>query len=263
MRTIRVMETPRMADLPAAERPRERLISGGPEGLATAELLAVLFGTGAAHRSAVGLAQLVLQSFSAGGADALARLRDTSMAELMLHSGVGPAKATRVLAAVELGRRVFLGRPAERCVVDSPQAVAAVLDAELAFATQEHFAVLLLDVKNRLIARRIISLGTIDETLAHPREVFREAVRQGAAGIIVAHNHPSGVSDPSSEDLQLTRQLLECGHTLQIPVLDHVILARCSFTSLRRTTALWSQPYPQKKAVLETQPMDYPLLPGR
>ncbi|AGY58254.1 RadC family protein [Gloeobacter kilaueensis] len=234
------MEALRIAELPACERPRERLFDGGPRGLATAELLAILLGSGQANGlSAIGLAQRLLRSLEGPGCDPLAHLRDISAAELMLQPGIGPARAASLLAALELGRRVFLAPPAPRPVVDSPQAVAAVLRAEMAFARQEQFAVLLLDIKNRLIAHRIVTLGTLDETLAHPREIFREAIRQAAAGIIVAHNHPSGITDPSAEDLRLTRQLLECARTLQIPVLDHVIVAQHSCTSLRRTTALW------------------------
>ncbi|BAC91406.1 RadC family protein [Gloeobacter violaceus] len=236
------MHTPRIAELPIAERPRERLLTHGARGLATAELLAVLFGGGqaAVRLSALGLAQQVLHTLGRAGGEPLVHLRDVSAAELMLQPGVGPARAAAVLAAIELGRRVFVVRSSgERPVIDGPQAVAAVLGGELAFARQEQFAVLLLDVKNRLIAHRIVSVGTIDETLAHPREIFREAIRQGAAGIIVAHNHPSGVTEPSPEDLRLTGQLIECGRTLQIPVLDHVILGQGNFTSLRRLTALW------------------------
>lgn len=144
-----------------------------------------------------------------------------------------------MLAAIELGRRVFLPSAQKRLVCDRPENVVAAFP-ELHIATVEHFGVLLLDVKNRLIAKRITSVGTIDETIAHPREVFRDAVRVSAAGIIVVHNHPSGQSIPSQEDLRLTEQLLACGRTLQIPVLDHVVIGYGEFTSLRRTTSLWS-----------------------
>lgn len=235
-----------MEALPTAETlyracPRQRLLDRGPATLDTAELIALVVGNGQPARlSALGIAQRLLGSLAADGADPFVHLRDISPTELMHCAGIGPARAARLLAAIELGHRVYSAHPAHRPVIDSPQAVANLLGKEMAFARQEHFAVLLLDIKNRLVAHRLVSLGTIDETIAHPREVFREAVRQGAAGIIVSHNHPSGITEPSSEDLRLTEQLLACGRTLQIPVLDHVILGAGSFTSLRRTTGLWS-----------------------
>ncbi len=225
--------------IPDSERPRERLLDRGAQLLGTAELIALVLNTGQSGTSALHIAHNLLSLLGQDAAEPLTHLRDISPVELMHLPGIGPAKAATLLASIELGRRIFLARPNHRSVVDTPEVVAQVLGSELTFARQEQFAVLLLDIKNRLIAQRIVSVGTIDETIAHPREVFREAIRQGAAGIIVAHNHPSGQTDPSCEDLRLTEQLLACGKTLQIPVLDHVILGSGGFTSLRRTTSLW------------------------
>jgi DNA repair protein RadC len=231
------MEAVSPVHLPRCDRPRERLLAGRSRQLSTAELIAAVVGNRRADSLA--FAHRLLGALGAGSADPLVHLRDTSAAELRHCAGMGPACAARLLAALELGRRVYLEQPIGRAVIDSPDKVAILLAGDLAVARQEQFAVLLLDTKNRLVAHRIVSLGTIDETIAHPREVFREAIRQGAAGTIVAHNHPSGITEPSAEDLHLTEQLLACGRTLQIPVLDHVIVGAGGFTSLRRTTRLW------------------------
>lgn len=229
--------------MPATERPRERLISYGSRHLATAELLAILLGTGQGpgKLSAVGLGQYILQELSQGKEDPLAALRDASVGELTQILGVGEAKAATILAAIELGRRVFQVRPAEQTVVDDPAIAAAALSHDLMWQAQERFAVLMLDVKHRLLGRRIITIGTATETLAHPRDIFREVIKQGATRLIVAHNHPSGNTEPSPEDIHLTRQLLSGAQLLDIPLLDHLILGNGDFRSLRQTTSLWSE----------------------
>lgn len=236
----------RVSDLPITERPRERLLSQGSKNLATAELIAILLGTGQGpgKLSAVGLGQYVLQKLSQHQRDPLSVLRDTSAQELMNIEGVGPAKAATILAAIELGKRVFYARPSAQTIIDDPAVAAAILSQDLMWQTQERFAVLLLDVKHRLVGTQIISIGTATETLAHPRDIFREVIRQGATRVIVAHNHPSGSVEPSPEDLSLTRQLLAGAQLLGIPLLDHLILGNGSHMSLRQITTLW-QDYPQ------------------
>jgi DNA repair protein RadC len=236
----------RVADIPVSERPRERLIAQGPKNLATAELIAILLGTGQGQGklSALGLGQYILQKLSEHQRDPLEVLRDISVQELTQIHGIGPAKATTILAAVELGKRVFQSRPPERKEIDSPAAAAAALSHDLMWQSQERFAVLLLDVKNRLLGTQVITIGTATETLAHPREIFREAIRQGATRLIVAHNHPSGNVDPSPEDIALTRQLLAGAQFLAIPLLDHLILGCGNHQSLRQITTLWDE-YPQ------------------
>lgn len=233
----------RVADLPLSERPRERLASVGARHLSTAELIAILLGTGQGpgKLSAVGLGQLLLQEMGKDQRDPLAVLREVSMAELTQISGIGPAKATSILAAIELGKRVFQARPSDRTVVDDPAVAAAALSHDLMWQAQERFAVLLLDIKHRLLGTRVLTIGTATETLAHPREIFREVLRQGATRIIVAHNHPSGNLDPSPEDIALTRHLLAGAHFLEIPLLDHLILGNGDFVSLRQTTQLWQE----------------------
>ena len=233
----------RIADLPPTERPRERLMDAGPVSLSMAELIAILLGTGQGKGklSAVGLGQYILNQIGQNERDPVAVLRDITVQELTQIHGVGPAKATTILAAVELGKRVFQSKPLDDTIVDTPKAAAQVLAPDLMWQSQERFAVLLLNVKNRLISRQVITIGTATETLAHPREIFREVIRQGAARLIVAHNHPSGSVEASQEDINLTRQLLEGAKILNIPLLDHVILGNGDFSSLRETTRLWQE----------------------
>lgn len=233
----------RIADLPMSERPRERLMAQGARNLATAELIAILLGTGqgSGKLSAVGLGQYILQELSQHQRDPLDVLREVSVQELVQVPGVGPAKAATILAAVELGKRVFQARPSDRTPIDSPGAAAAALSHELMWQSQERFAVLMLDVKHRLLGTRTITIGTATETLAHPRDIFREVIRQGATRVIIAHNHPSGSVEPSPEDITLTRQLLSGAQFLGIPILDHLILGNGDYRSLRQTTPLWEE----------------------
>jgi DNA repair protein RadC len=233
----------KVADMPLSERPRERLQAYGPRGLAAAELIAILLGTGQGpgKLSAVGLGQYLLQELGKGQPDALAALRDVGVGELTQIPGIGEAKACTILAAIELGKRVFQSRPADKTIVDDPAIAAAALSQDLMWQPQERFAVLLLDVKHRLLATRVITIGTATETLAHPRDIFREVLKQGATRLIVAHNHPSGNLEPSPEDINLTRQLLMGAQLLDIPLLDHLILGNGDFLSLRQTTHLWDE----------------------
>lgn len=236
----------RIADMAENERPRERLLTHSAKVLSTAELIAILLGTGQGpgKLSAVGLGQYLLSELGKHERDPLAVLRDVTPSELTLIDGIGPAKATSILAAVELGRRAFQSTICDRIPIDSPAAAAAVLSNQLMWQTQERFAILLLDVKNKMIGRQIITIGTATETLAPPREIFREALRQGATRLIVAHNHPSGNVEPSQADIELTRQLLAGAQFLGIPLLDHVILGNNNHQSLREITHLWEE-YPQ------------------
>lgn len=236
----------RIADIPTDERPRERLMTHGPKILATAELIAILLGTGQGpgKLSAVGLGQYILQELSKHQRDPLAVLREITPAELMEIPGIGPAKATTILAAIELGKRTFQFRPADSTPIDNPIVAAAALSQDLMWQTQERFAVLLLDVKNRLLGTKVITIGTATETLASPRDIFREIIRQGATRAIIAHNHPSGNVEPSPEDIELTRQLLAGAQLLSIPLLDHLILGNGNHQSLREISNLWDE-YPQ------------------
>lgn len=235
----------RVADMPATERPRERLLAYGAKRLSVAELIAILLGTGQGpgKLSAVGLGHFLLQHLGKDqpNGDGLAALREVSVEELMAVSGVGPAKAATILAALELGKRVVQSQPANLTVVDDPAVAAAALGHELMWQSQERFAVLLLDVKHRIIGTKVVSVGTATETIAHPRDIFREVIRRGATRIIVAHNHPSGSLEASEEDLALTRQLLKGAHLLGIPLLDHLILGNGDYASIRQSSNLWNE----------------------
>ncbi|MBF2019543.1 MAG: DNA repair protein RadC [Hydrococcus sp. C42_A2020_068] len=236
----------RIADIPSSERPRERLLSLGARHLSTAELLAILLATGQGKGklSAIGLGQYILQELSKHKREPLDVLRDISPQELMAIPGIGPAKATTILAAVELGKRSFQIRPMEKVVIDSPDAAAAAISLDLMWQQQERFAVILLDVKNRFIGTKVVTIGTATETLVHPREIFREVIKQGATKLIIAHNHPSGNLEPSQEDISLTEQLLQGAQYLRIPLLDHLIVGNGDRQSLRQITDLWEK-YPQ------------------
>jgi DNA repair protein RadC len=233
----------RISDLPSSERPRERLMAIGCGNLSTAELLAILLGTGqgAGKLSALGLAQYLLQTLAQGELDPVSQLRQVNLTDLTQIKGIGPAKATTILAALELGKRVHQSRPPDLAVVDDPAVAAAALGSELMWQTQEKFAVLLLDIRNRMLGSRVIFVGSATETLANPRDIFREAIRQGSTRIIVAHNHPSGDTQPSEADLKLTRRLLQGAAWLDLPLLDHLILGNGTFTSMRQITDLWSE----------------------
>ncbi len=236
----------RIADIPSSERPRERLISVGAKNVATAELLAILLGTGQGKGklSAVGLGHHLLQELSKHRRDPLDILRDISPNELMKIDGIGPAKATTIIAAVELGKRTFQVRPLERVTINSPEAAAAALSHDLMWERQEHFAALFLDSKYRLIGTQVITIGTATETQVDLPELFRETLKQGANALIVAHNHPSGNVEPSLDDIELTERLLKGMQCINIPLMDHLILGEGNHRSLCRTTDLW-QRYPQ------------------
>jgi DNA repair protein RadC len=237
----------RIIDIPSNERPRERLMNIGAKSLGTAELIAILLGTGQGKGklSAIGLGQHILQELGKNKRDPLDVLRDINPQELMVIPGIGVAKATTILAAVELGKRTFLAKPDRRTLVDSPDAAVASLSHDLMWQQQEKFALVMLDIKNNLIGTKIISVGTATETLAHPREIFREAIKQGATKVIIAHNHPTGNLEPSEADIELTEKLLQGATYLDIPLLDHLILGNGDYASLRRShTYLWHQ-YPQ------------------
>jgi DNA repair protein RadC len=230
-----MVSSPRVRDVSTISVCRDRLLEYGVSAISSAELISVLMGLSKDK------ATELLGGFGDLDVNTKAELRQISQEELQHRWKISDAKAAILLAALELGRRVFLPCTQKGMIVDCPESIVAAFP-ELQVATVEHFAVLLLDIKLRIIAKRIISIGTIDETIAHPREVFRDAIKVSAAGIVVVHNHPSSKTDPSQEDLMLTRQLLAAGRTLQIPVYDHVIIGHGEFTSLKRSTSLWQEP---------------------
>ncbi len=225
----KVSYRPTIKDLPESERPRERLARWGGEALSTAELLAVILRTGAEGKSALDLAHELLSHF---GGD-LRKLFTASISELCQVRGIGLAKAAQLKACFELGKRVSAFSPEIKPVVRSAADAARLFLSEFRHLSQEHFACLFLDARNKVISKRTIFVGSLDASLVHPREIFRAAVRESAAKIILVHNHPSGDPSPSHEDLAITRQLVEAGKLMGIEVLDHIIIGGDQFVSLR------------------------------
>ena len=215
-------------DLPAGERPREKMRERGAAALGNSELLAILLRTGGVSESALRLAETLLDR--QGG---LAGLGHATLEEFEQVRGIGEAKAVTVMAAVELGRRVATLAPAGRTVIRTPDDVAALLLPRFRFETKESFLAVLLSTKNHVLKAPVISVGSLNASIVHPREVFREAINASAASVILAHNHPSGDPAPSAEDIDLTRKLAEAGKLLNIPVLDHVILGDGRYISLK------------------------------
>jgi DNA repair protein RadC len=225
--------TVRVKDLPPEERPQEKLLSHGAGELSVRELLALLLRTGGGRRTALALAdQLMLRT---GG---LRRLAASSPEDLRQVAGIGPAKAAQVLAGLELGRRLLALGPEERRPLRSPADAAGLVMPEMRFLAKEHFRVLLLDAKNRLLASELVSIGTLNTSLVHPRELFRRAIAAAAAAVILIHNHPSGDPTPSAEDLALTRRLVEAGRLLGIEVLDHLVIGDNRYVSLKERALL-------------------------
>src|SRR5690348_13320655 len=215
-------------DLPAAERPRERLAQRGPAGLSAAELIAVVWGTGGAGRSAVELAEAALVRH--GGVAALGRAGVTELAAL---AGVGEAKAGRLAAAFELGRRSVADWPTGRWTIRTPRDVADRLLIEMGRLEREELRVLSLNAKNAVQRVSIVYVGNVSASLVRVGELFRDAVRLDASGVVLVHNHPSGDPTPSPEDLHLTAEAIAAGRLLDLDVLDHVVIGHDAWISLR------------------------------
>lgn len=214
----------KIKDLPKIERPREKLEKYGPEKLSNSELLAILLGTGSQGVNVVELANKILKKFSGGG------LAKADFKELKNTFGMGSAKACVIMACFELGGRLLKDK--KSVLILSPREVFEELK-DLRNNKKEQFVVFYLDTRNQEIQREVISIGTVNANLVHPREVFESAIKNNAAQIIVAHNHPSGDTEPSAEDLMITKKLVEAGKILGIEVLDHVIIAKDKWVSLK------------------------------
>jgi DNA repair protein RadC len=217
-----------LRDLPHEERPRERMMHYGAESLSQAELLAILLRTGTRRESAIHIAQQLL-----GRAGGLRGLADLSIDELTNIKGIGPAKAVQLKAGIELGRRMANSRLTEPVTIRSPQDAAEILTEQLRYLQKEHFVCLFLNTKNHVIAQETLSMGSLNASIVHPREVFRAAMKCSSAAIICAHNHPSGDPTPSPEDISLTSRLLQAGEIIGIDVLDHLIIGDSRFVSLK------------------------------
>lgn len=217
-------------ELAPSSRPRERLLEFGPTVLSDAELLAVLMRTGRRGRGAVVEANALL--ISAGGLPELARW---SAAELLGVSGIGPAKAATLLASLELGHRIARTRLRESEILGDPEVVGEYLVRKLQVERREVFGFLTVDGRHRLIRSHDHSLGTRTQAPVDPADVFRKALSDGAAGVLLYHNHPSGQLEPSRDDLDLTRRLVRAGEVVGVAVWDHVIVGCGQWLSLRRS----------------------------
>lgn len=217
-----------MQEIPTDERPRERLQRHGPSAVSVSELLAIQLRTGSREHSALGLASELLKQF--GGLRGMAA---ASQEELSRTKGIGPVKAIEIVAAIELGRRLSVLSAEEKPCIRSPQDVSNLLMAEMRDLKKEQMRSLLLDTKNRVMKTCLVSIGILDSSLVHPREVFQEAIVASAAAIIVAHNHPSGDPTPSVADREVTRRLHEAGKIIGIELLDHVIIGDNRYISLK------------------------------
>jgi len=223
-----------LSGLPADDRPRERLRSLGPGALTTAELLAILLGTGGRGSSVLEVAGRLLDL----GEGSLRRLAQRPSAELLRAQGIGPTKAARLLAAFELGARLSREErpPVQR--IREPEDVARLFRNRLRDLQVEEFHLLALDSQSQVLREVLVTRGLLNSSLVHPREVFRAAIAEAAAGIIVVHNHPSGDPTPSAEDRAVTQQLAAAGRLLDLPLYDHVIIAGDRFVSFATTGLL-------------------------
>jgi DNA repair protein RadC len=215
-------------EIPPEDRPRERMLLYGEESLSNAELLAILLRTGSRGCSAVDLAEQILRRI--GG---IRNLVDVDLKELTSLPGIGPAKATELKAAIEIGRRVARIKSEARPKFDSPADAANYMMDRLRFHLKEHFVVLHLDTKNRLIGEEIVSIGSLNSSIAHPREIFKTALKRSAASIICLHNHPSGDPTPSFDDVKVTKRLVEAGKILGVDLLDHIIIGENCYISMQ------------------------------
>jgi len=217
-------------DLPAADRPRERLQRLGVEALSAQEILALILGRGIAGESVMVTAQRLLSQF--GGLKGIA---GASIEQLGQVRGIGIAKASQIRAAVELANRVEgYSESGEKTQVKTPEDVASLVQGRLKDKKKEYFLAILLDTRNQLIKAAEISVGSLDSSIVHPREVFKEAISASAASVIFVHNHPSGDTEASEDDIALTKRLAQAGEIVGIDVLDHVIIGGKSYISLKR-----------------------------
>lgn len=215
-------------ELPVEERPREKLLKKGSRYLSNAELLALIIRTGSRERTAVEMAQDLLNYH--GGLEGVI---DLSCEELKNHKGIGTAKAAQIMAVIELSKRMSALKNEKRDLVSNPIQAAELLAGEMRFLKQEVLRVILLDVKNKVIAVPEISRGGLSSSIVHPREVFKEAIRRSSAAMILVHNHPSGDPTPSADDLSITKKLSQTGKIIGIKVIDHIIIAGDKYLSFK------------------------------
>lgn len=226
--TQNIEYTPLIRDMVASERPRERLVQVGERALSSGELLAIILRTGTGGESVIRLSERLLSQLN--GLPGLAR---ASLRELQGVKGIGPAKAVEIKAALELGRRLMVSAPEQSSRITSPADAANLLMSDMAFLEQEHLRLVLLNTRNQVLSTPTVYIGSLNTSVIRVGELFRYAIRDNAAALIVAHNHPSGDPSPSPEDVHVTRQIVEAGKLLDVDVLDHLIICRQRYVSLK------------------------------
>ncbi|TYS00912.1 JAB domain-containing protein [Rossellomorea vietnamensis] len=227
--SIHLTETKLMIrDYPTDERPRERMVQSGAASLSNQELLAIILRTGTKSESVLQLSNRVLTTF-----EGFRMLKEASLEEITEINGIGLAKAVQIMAAVEIGRRIGNLAYDDRYAIRSPEDGANYVMNDMRFLSQEHFVCLYLNTKNQVLHKQTIFIGSLNASIVHPREVFKEAFRRSAASIICIHNHPSGDPTPSREDIEVTKRLVECGKIIGIDVLDHLIIGEKKYVSLK------------------------------
>lgn len=217
----------RIQDIPEEERPRERLIRNGPESLSNAELLGIILRTGSREENVVNLCSRILTEYS------IKQLSLANVSRLMQVHGVGKAKAAQIAAVFELARRLetFVEEPKRK--VCSPKDVYTLMYPKMREQKKEKFITLCLDTKNQILREEVISIGSLNASIVHPREVFKSALMESSASVIMVHNHPSGDPSPSREDIMVTEKMVEGGKLLGIDVLDHIIIGEGRYVSLK------------------------------
>ena len=220
-------------DFDLEDRPRERLISKGADSLSDEELLAIIIGTGTRDKNVIELAREILETFS------YENLSDIEVNELIKIKGIKSAKASSIVASLRFGQRIAQKTIEKKITkISSSEDIYNYLKNELADKKNEYFYAILLDTKNVIISKEVISIGTLDASLVHPREAFKPAVKKSAKSIIFVHNHPSGDFSPSNDDFKTTQRLVEAGDILDIKVLDHIIIGKDGYYSFKKENLL-------------------------
>ncbi len=220
-------------DFPKSERPRERLQKFGEKALSLQELLALIISRGISGKSVMNIAQDVLTEFKSVKA-----IREATIEQLCTIKGIGVAKSCQIKASFELGKREELDVEIKDFDIKNPEAVVKVIRASIKDKAKEHFKLIILNSRNRIIGITNISVGTLNASLVHPREIFKDAISHNAASVVLVHNHPSGDPEPSEGDLVITNRLVEAGRILEIAVVDHIIVTNTNFLSFRERKLL-------------------------
>lgn len=226
-------DTFKIMDLPQNERPRERLLKYGAEILSNSELLAIILRTGTTNENVMSLSSRVLKE--SGGLNGLLRLLPE---EIMTLKGIGVAKASQIIAMAELSKRFKSYKSGEQYKITQPKDVAELVMEEMRYLKEEHLRVVMLNTKNIVISVKDVSIGSLNSSIVHPREIFIEAIKKSSASIVICHNHPSGDPTPSAEDISVTKRIKECGKLLGIDLIDHIIIGNGNYISLKEKCVL-------------------------